>query len=89
MPRGAIPAAHAPHRVDAIIGEHGVQIGGAGGIGAREVAVAIEEVRARPDAEPQRLERLDGEADVLGVIRRGGGGDEADGLAGRQPARAE
>ena len=87
--RGAVAAARAPDRVDAVVREHAVEIGGAGGIGAREVSVAIEEVGARPHAEPQRLERLDGEADVLGLVRRGGRGDEADGLSGRQPARAE
>ena len=88
-PRRPVAAPHAPDRVDAIIGEHRVEIVGAGGIGARQIAIAGEEVRAGPHLEAERLQRLDGEADVLGVVRRRRGGDQARWSVRSEAARAK
>ena len=86
---GAIPAPHAPQRIHRGIREGRLQIRGAVRVRAREVALAIEDVLARTDAEPEGLQGLDRVADPVGLIGRARGGDETDGLARREAPRAE
>src|SRR5262245_54296920 len=87
--RRAVPAPHAPDRVDAVIREHGVHIVGTRGIGAGEVPVPLEDVSAGADTEAERFQGFDREANVLGLVRRGRRRNEADRLTGRQPARSD
>ena len=81
-PRHAVAAAHAHHRVHAIVGEHTVQAPRAGGVGAGEVAV---DLAAAVRHDHLVAHGLDGfhhaRILLLRLLQRAGNAHQADGIA--------
>src|SRR5581483_10135550 len=87
--RGPVAAAHAPDRIDGVVGEHRVEIVRAGAVRARQVALTLVQVLAGPYPEAQRLDGLRREAEAVGLVGGRGGCDQSDGLARREAARPD
>jgi hypothetical protein len=88
-PAASVAAAEGEEGVDPGIPEHGVQVGGAVGVGAGGESVAVEDVASGLHAVPAGFEVADGAFHVLGGAGRAGGGDEADDGAGAEAGRAD
>jgi hypothetical protein len=83
--RGPVAAAHAPDRIDRVVGEHRIEIVGPGRVGARQVPLALVHVLAGPHPEAEGFDGLRREADAVRLVGGRGGRDQPDGLARREP----
>ena len=72
---------------DGVIGEEGVDVGGAVAVMPAEVAPAVIHMFAQRHFQPDSLELVFGEGDVVHGRRRGRRHDQPDGIAGRETFR--
>src|SRR5690348_11608245 len=73
-----VAAANAPDRIDAIVGNRGVEIGESLIVAAREIAIARQRMRARDWLPPQAARVLDRMSKIFFTAQRPRGCDESD-----------